>query len=335
MLRSWVLPIAALFVVTGCSFDGVDSESGSTPSDAGDRTVEFGDFGREGVDADADGAVMSLGDERFVVEAQEELVRRCMVDAGLPYAPIVGETHESLHSLGPPGPDVLTTGGYANELPAGLAESDLLLQVEDMFDGRTNDELLSTLSPAQERRWYATLYGDDDSPKVHVTFPDGTSASFGAEGCYASAVSQVFGSVELFTNYSTAAVTVLFEAREALVRQQDYQAAFAEYASCLSSHGYDLAPLDPSDPDTKRSHASILAKEFYATLSVADADARHLNLASTDADCQASTGFDHVVQTASDEVLTEVSAQLGYDLAGRQELIADAVARARDIISTS
>lgn len=321
--------VAAACLLAGCGSTGSGPSDNRPSGFAGGEEVPFGTFGRADVATRAESPVLSLGDEQFVVDAQEELTRRCMTEASLPYAPIRERAHEPLRRLGPLPPAVLRQRGYRDALPAQLAPSPLLLQIADLFDGATNDELIGQLSSSDTERWFSRLHGTDDSPAVRLQLPDGTISSFALDSCYSEAITTLFGSMDRFINYEVGGMFMQRAAIAAMHRSPRFQEAHAGWRACLASAGWQIEPLDPNDPDLTRSYPERVVEQAYRDRPVEEADRRHRQLADADTACQEETEFDTAVAEASRDALSAAAAEFGYDLLGRQELLQDAVRNAR------
>lgn len=318
-----ILVVFAL-LTTGCG--GLDDATAETD----DRTATFGDFGRGSSDADSTGAVASLGDMDFLEQAVEERIRTCMAAHDLRYATI-GEIRDPLVQLGPLAPETLRAEGYDSVLYDKPLEGSLRGDVAD-DEPNENALILAGMSEAERRRWYDTLYGSDDDPKVRFVGPDGVDSWTSADSCYATATTEVFGSVEKHTNFESGGMVVRMRTERLLHEDAEFLGAYRRWIGCLAGRGWSVPELEAASFDMSRPYAAALVWDMYEQQPLEQAEREQLRLASDDADCQESTGLQTVSAEVSVQALEDVAGELGYDMLGRQELIADSVARARTLL---
>lgn len=255
-----------------------------------------------------------------------------MESAALPYALIRRQAYEPLRQLGLLPPAVVRASGYRDVMAAGLADSELVLQMADLFDGASNDELIARLGSSDQERWFLTLYGPDDGPRVAITLPDGSSTSYSSDSCFSEALAALFGSLAHYANYEVGGLFVRNRAVQVMHGDPEFRAAHEHWRMCMGGAGWELEPLEPTEPDFTRSYPQHLVEPGYREGPVAQADAVHRAVADADVVCQNEVGMAEANAAAAASSIEDSSRELGYDLLGRQEMLQAAVARARNIL---
>lgn len=217
----------------------------------------------------------------FLTSAEDEMIRRCMEQAGFEFA--VSSGSSSTAQRGRPvsqwGTDDVA---WAQQEGYGFDGSEI---EGDYVD--PNAETLAGLSVSQRRAWELAYRGRDDQ-KLYLTDPSGTTLSVSSAGCEAKARAQVYGSLEQYFRLTSQMMQIPIEQDQRVEADPAYGAVLDAWAACMEDAGYHFSR--PGD-------AMQAASEGWNLLAPAAAKAQEIEIAVADATCGKST---RLVQITSD-----------------------------------
>lgn len=309
-VRQWKAVAGAALLVGACAGPGGTSSANGTASES---TESRGHDAAPGVVV-----VRVYEEDRLLHNAEQELIRRCMAEAGFEFAPSpyppadVIDTRQRLEAVGPffaPfGVDVeaATANGY--EIAARLAPP---TEDPEAADRTIVDRLTET-----ERQAWERAFSGDGSEFVEVELPDGSRVGQSTGGCLGDALRTLYGDPQTYLE----ARLPVDNARSRVEQQASSDAAFvsaeARWAECMRDLGVDVR---------SRRDAIAMATAAYDSPASAAGFAAESRIAAADAECSATTGYAEAAADAwaraRQDVLADLEGQLlAYDETPRAAL---------------
>lgn len=255
-------------------------------------------------------AELTAAQRRDLAGAEEVLVRRCMQAQGFQYhsdsaEPALAEDREFPYGI--------DDRGWAQRHGLGL-------EIRAMAGRRAgadnaNNRYTETLDPRQRQAYSTALFGTGTRVAT-VTVPSGDTVSMSADGCLATAQTQLYGdhlrwfAASAITNNLSGAIQPL------VLADPRYRKVADAWSECMSEYGF--AYRDPVD-----------LRSRFTSSSQAD----EWRIATSEADCVTRTGLAETGQRLEQELGAPVRARYAADIHTYRQLQAAALPRAAGLIS--
>ncbi len=253
----------------------------------------------------------------FVWTAEEELIRRCMADAGFEFPttpPDRLRPSPGAHEYGVRVEDASTVG---YDIQAELA-----LAAED-----PNGAEYTELDGGGREAWGVALFGPDDAPRVEVDVPlIGTRTGASTAGCLAEARATLYGDVESWIMAETFTGNFVIAAASASGADPDLAALNEEWADCMDDAG--ITP-ELESPDAARGHV----RGLYADGDRATARQSELTIATADARCEADLDYERLRDRIEDLYLTAAADDHEGQMTAITEIYARATKAAESVLA--
>lgn len=226
-------------------------------------------------EATSDPGPVTEQEKALLYRAEERLIRHCMADNGFEY-----------HEIPPPAdnaaprdfPYVIDDVAWAREHGYDVAE-------EGRPVPNPNTAPFEKLSAARQQAWQKMLVGE--GAQVSATLPDGPRYSISGEGCISDARRALFGDLARWYQASKLTEHLPNLVQREVRADPRYDAALADWASCLGRHGLDVAsPTELRDQLFSRTR----------TMKPAAARAAETRTAVAEARCARSTSLSRVIR---------------------------------------
>jgi hypothetical protein len=218
---------------------------------------------------------VSAADTNLLINAEQILIRDCMRRQGFTYWPLpANQAYPAVRF-----PYVITSVSWASS--HGFSDY-LGLPVSS----GPNQRYYSNLSNSQQAAYSNALVGGSDTPAVTTPLPTGGIDGHSADGCQATADTELYGSYAAWFNASTVAFDLPTLWQAMVLSSRQYISAVSVWSVCMREKGYRYSsPAEAATGSgTQKSPQSQAAETAAAVAEVRCADstglievANHLN----------------------------------------------------------
>lgn len=297
-----LLLLALPVVAAGCggvSASGGGSEAAPTAPSGSTSDVVIVDFEER---------------EAVLHDAEQELTRRCMADAGFefvttPSATIAEQERQAASEVPPEyGFDDVEA---ARRVGYGLADASSTSGV--LPSDQANVAIYEALPQAEKARYDELLNPSLDNA-ITVRLDDGSEVSTSAEGCVAEARVTLYGDLAEYIKLSHVALNLRNEARARVESDESYGDSLEAWASCMENRGFQFAAW------------------FEAYEAAINAPSREVEIAVADTSCAQEVGSVRIGNQVQDKHEQEVLRDREAEIVAYGELLDAAVEGAKSSV---
>ncbi|WP_217249211.1 hypothetical protein [Streptomyces sp. AC602_WCS936] len=265
------------------------------------------------------GRELSDAEQILVRRAEQELVKKCMAEAGFKYwvgpLPTVDELKGGGYVL--TDPDWAERHGYGSRLR------------EKLQDAQRNDpnHAYANALPQEERvRYNKTLGGGPASGMLTAELPGGGTVQTPADSCQADAKEQLYGDFETWFRAEKTAMNLNSLYVPALLKDKRFTSALTNWATCMREAGHSYA--DPPEIRAKLPDLTegLSAEEAYAT---------EVRLAVAEATCAVETDLADTAHELESEYREKELKRYGEEITAYERMRLAALARAEEITGST
>lgn len=264
-------------------------------------------------------------EEAFLVLAEQQLVSRCMRDAGFEYVavrprPGTVVAQGSGHFYEERSLDARRQDGY------GLSKTTSTAVEEIPAEARANNEIVAKLTAAEKQRYTLTLFGSDRTA-ISVTLPSGKSIATNSDGCLSEARRALYLDLERWLLLDYVGSASRLEINAAVRKDERFLTALRKWSDCMKGRGFSV-----NDPGDAKEEA---AKAYEAAGNEANARSRELEIAVADGECGEQSSFYAVLAEVEQEHTKAVTAKNEANVIAFREMQAQARDRAKTLLARS
>jgi hypothetical protein len=251
---------------------------------------------------------VSATDTNLLIDAEQALIRDCMRRHGFQYWPLPASQAYPVVRF----PYVITSVSWARS--HGFNDS-LGLPV----NSGPNQRYYSKLSGSEQSAYANALVGKSDAPSVTTPLPTGGIDGHSADGCQASADTELYGSYQAWFKASTVALDLPVLWQSMVTGSRQYISAVSVWSACMREKGYRYSsPAEAASASGDRTSLPPRPAEITAALA--------------EVHCAYSTGLIAVANRLDREFKANVMSTFRSYLNAEWRLERNALPRARRIV---
>ncbi|GAA4234121.1 hypothetical protein GCM10022254_38260 [Actinomadura meridiana] len=256
-------------------------------------------------------------ERRQLIIAENELTSICMRKHGFKHVTAIPPVREA------PDPAAVEGDNIASRKANGYGLSSRG-QGNGLDGVGVNGRYLDSLSKAEQARWQRTYIGDD-TKKINVTMPDGSTVSTGSDGCVTEARRTLYGDISKYLRVYMVAVNYTGEAYRLTIGDPAYTAAVGRWKQCMTGRGYHF--------DSPKAAYEATDEEYEKAEDKAKARRQEIAVAMADAECNRQVGLSklqHEIQQKNEEAMAK---KYQADILAYRELEKTALAHAKKLVN--